>query len=419
MANIFVRGLKCIFCGKEYGLEYSRLCCTNCKEYKYGSLDVIYDYDRVRDNTRSWKSSHVSTMWQFKELLPVKENSIITLSEGGTPLIKCNSVGKKYGLNNLFIKDEGINPTGSFKDRGISIIVSIAKSLGSKGVTCVSSGNAAVSLSAYAAKAKLDCFVFAPDSISQEKRTQIQIYGAKLILIEGTLERAYEMARFALDEYDYYNCNAAINPFIIEGNKTIAYENWIQLKFKAPDQVIVPIGNGSNLSGIWKGYNELQTLGLIDKLPKMVGIQCSNAAPVYEGFKNSKMNSIPQKITGKECDADGIIAEDSYDAPKALKAIKGSEGIVTTVTNKEIWDALKDLAIHEGIFCEITSATAIAAAKKLSKDGTIDKDENIVCILTGNGLKSISKITKGYLPVIPFNKPDLLREEIESHFKNA
>ncbi|WXG46199.1 MAG: threonine synthase [Candidatus Atabeyarchaeum deiterrae] len=435
---MFAKQLKCIYCGEEYDiprngedprLNNKLMCpkCANIHKWTYGSLDVVYDYDEIRDKVDLDKifdfDTPVDTMWGFKDLLPIWSQPVC-LGEGDTPFYTCQRVCEELDVSNLYLKYEGANPTGSFKDRESSVCVSRALEIGAKGVTCISSGNAAGSLAAYASRAGVKCLVFTPSSASPEKMTQIGIFDAELIAVDGIFEDVWELInRNAANTGDdqisklanltyqyYYDCNAALNPYRVEGDKTEAYEIYRNLQ-NIPDWVVVPTGNGSNLAGIWKGFKEMFNLGIINRLPKLICVQVKGGDPIAKAFEQKKDSSVrvenpPDSI------AEGIVARDCYDATKALRALRESGGVTVAVDDLEVIEYMELLAGKEGVFVEPTSATTLAAVGKLRETYAIEKSDKIVCVLTGSGLKATKEVMvkckKEVRPVDKVKKSDYI-----------
>lgn len=356
--------LECIICGKKYSLNKDSYICDNCKEIhqnKYGHLLI---------KSRSNKKQLVK---------PFK------ICEGNTPILKL----KNPEFFNVWIKNEGLNPSGSFKDRSTSFMISQALSLRKNRVCCASSGNAAVSLAMYSYKAGIDCEVVVPKRTSEEKLELLELFKAKVKRIDGCFEDCYEYVTELLKNNDYYDCRSGINPFALEGCKEIAYE--IVGQIGVPDKVVIPVGDGTNLSGIWKGFKEMKLSGKIKTTPKIISVQIEDADPLTQAFKNNKEIFIVKNPV--ESIAEGIVAKESYCILHAIKSLKESDGFPINVTDKEIINAIKVL-LKEGILAEPTSASVIAAVNKMKKNKLLNKRERIVCILTGSGLKTIEEIKK-------------------------
>lgn len=376
--------IECIVCKSIYEPSEVSYFCNKCGDL----LNIKYEYDHVRNllDRNLWHSKDIS-VWKYADLLPINDLSRkISLEEGGTGLHNCSRLGKFLRVHNLFVKNEGENPTGSFKDRGMTVGITRAIEFGVKKVVCASTGNTSASLAAYAAKAGIECIVLIPSGkIALGKLSQAMIHGARVVQIEGNFDEALKaVIKLAELEDKLYILNS-INPYRIEGQKTSAYEVWNQLKNSIPDVVIVPVGNAANISAIWKGFVELKYLGFISDLPRMIGIQAEGAAPIARAFKKGSMEFIPIKEPNTVATAIRIGSPASW--KKALMSVKDSNGLMEVVTDEEILESQKLLAKMEGLFIEPASAASIAGLKKLSEFGEIDKSEKIVCIATGHGLK--------------------------------
>ncbi|WP_423793450.1 threonine synthase [Methanocaldococcus indicus] len=371
---------RCIECGKEYNVNEVVYTCE-CG----GLLEIIYDYDSIELDRDSFKGREFG-VWRYIELLPVKDkDKIVSLKEGNTPLYRCKNLEKELGIKELYVKNEGANPTGSFKDRGMTVGVSLANVLGVDVVGCASTGNTSASLAAYSAKANKKCIVLLPEGkVALGKLAQAMFYGAMVIEIAGNFDKALEMVR-KLAENKYLYLLNSVNPFRLEGQKTIGFEIAEQLNWDVPDRVVVPVGNAGNISAIWKGFKEFYKIGLIDNLPKMTGIQAEGAKPIVEAFKRGDKDIKP--YDNPETVATAIRIGNPVNAKKALDAIYSSNGYAESVSDEEILEAQKLLARREGIFVEPASASSIAGLKKLLEEGVIDRDERVVCITTGHGLK--------------------------------
>jgi len=351
-------------------------------------LEIRYDYESLRESidTSLWKSRPLS-VWRYEELLPLDRASVkVSLGEGGTSLHRSIRLAESLGLKRLHVKNEGENPTGSFKDRGMTVGVSKAVEIGAEKVVCASTGNTSASLAAYAAKAGLECIVLIPSQkVALGKLAQAVIYGARVLQIEGGFDDALRaVVELAQSKTSFYLLNS-INPYRLEGQKTLAYEVWDQLGGRVPDTIIVPVGNAGNISAIWKGFQELNQLGLISNLPKMIGIQAEGASPIAEAFRRglSKIDPSPNPETV----ATAIRIGSPASWKKALNAVRGSKGLMETVSDREILEAQKLLARLEGIFVEPASASSIAGLKKLVEVESVSREEEVVCVTTGHGLK--------------------------------
>ena len=372
-------------------------------------LEVTYDFDELRESVdiSIWKS-RTPSVWKYQELLPIEAASTkVTLGEGGTTLHETARLGKQLGLNDLNVKNEGENPTGSFKDRGMTVGVSRAVEVNSKRVICASTGNTSASLAAYAAKAGLESIVIMPHGkIALGKLTQAIAHGAQVIQIEGNFDDALRAVLTLVKSNPKLYLLNSVNPYRIEGQKTLAYEIWDQLEGNVPDTVIVPVGNAGNISAIWKGFQDLNQIGVISRLPRMIGMQAQGASPISEAFKAGRSEIIPNQHPETIATAIRIGSPASW--KKALRAVKSSGGIMETVTDDEILDAQRLLARLEGVFVEPASASAIAGARKLIERGTIGADERVTCVVTGHGLKDPEIVYR------LFEKPTLAKADQQS-----
>jgi len=375
---------ECINCKTTYSVDEIVYFCKKCGEI----LEIKFDFEELTEATKTsdWRAKPLS-VWRYRPFMPIHESTnIVTLGEGGTGFHKSKRLGNELGTKYLYIKNEGENPTGSFKDRGMTVGVTKAVELGAHHVICASTGNTSAALAAYAARAGIRCTVLIPSGkIAYGKLSQAMIHGAKVLQVKGNFDEALEFVlKLAEKHKDIYLLNS-INPFRIEGQKSLGYEICEQLNYEAPDRIIIPVGNAGNISAVWKGLKEFHQLGLIKKLPKMTGIQASGSAPIAQAIKTGSDKIVPVDYPETIATAIRIGAPVSW--KKAVNAIRESGGTAETVTDVEILDAQKTLARVEGIFVEPASASSIAGLKKLIKNGTIDKDENVVCITTGHGLK--------------------------------
>lgn len=369
--------IRCVVCGEEYDDDEVIYTCKKCGSVlELASLDIDID--------KSIFECRRDTLWKYKELIPVNSDHIVSLDEGGTPFCKCDKIGEELGVD-LYVKVEGSNPTGSFKDRGMTVGVTKAVELGVDTVGCASTGNTSASLSAYAARAGLRCIVFLPSGkVALGKLAQAMFHGAEVISIDGNFDEALEaMTALALDKY-LYLLNS-INPYRLEGQKTIGYEILQGLGWESPDRIILPVGNAGNISAIWKGVNEFYDLGFVDSKPMMTGIQAAGASPITNAFKEGTKDVVP--VEDPETIATAIRIGAPVSSIKAMNAIFDSNGYSETVTDEEILDAQKYLARKEGIGVEPASAASIAGLKKLREEGVIDKGERVACVVTGHLLK--------------------------------
>lgn len=387
--------LKCVKCKAKFdeSVEY-----TNC--LKCGSpLEVMFDYDKLaeRINIHALKSMPVKAT-KYVDFYPIRDKrKTVSLDEGGTPLYHCKNLGKKLGLKNLFIKHEGMNPTGAFKDRGTMVEITKALELNKKAVVVASSGNMAASVSAYCAKSNLPAYVLVPQGTPIGKLSQTLAYGARIIQVRGTYDTAASLTREISEKHDFYL--AGDYAYRLEGQKSQAFETIEQLNWQAPDKVFVPIGCGTNSSAIWKGYKEYNWLGLTDELPEIVGVQATGSSPVVDSF-NKKLDHV-EAINNPSTVSGAICVGNPLDGLKILNALKESKGHAVKVDDDSTLENEKLLAKTESIFVEPASATNLAALRQMLDAGKIDKDEKIVLVLTGLGLKDpVSALKVLYSPPI-------------------
>jgi threonine synthase len=377
--------IECIKCGIRYDAHEIIYTCERCG----GLLDIKYDYAAI-DAASVRNEREKLSVWKYRELLPC-EIEPVSIQEGGTPLYECTKLAKEIGIRHLYVKHEGMNPTGSFKDRGMTVGVTKALELNMRTVACASTGNTSASLAAYAAKASLTALILLPKGkVARGKLAQAMIYGGEIVSIDGNFDDALRLVREMCAEKGFYLLNS-INPYRLEGQKTIAFEIAEQLDWEIPDRVILPVGNAGNISAAFKGFMELKTMGITDAIPKMTGIQASGASPIVRAIKNGSA-MVPED--NPETIATAIRIGNPVNAEKAISAIKKSGGVAESVTDDEIIAAQKGLAKREGIGVEPASAASIAGLMKLLQGGIVEDDEHIVCIATGNLLKDPEEILR-------------------------
>jgi threonine synthase len=370
--------LACVNCGALYRADEVIYTCRKCGHL----LAVRYDLDSVQVSRALWDTRPLS-VWRYRELLPV-QISPVSLQEGGTPLYHLNRIGEEIGLRALYAKHEGMNPSGSFKDRGMTVGVSMALQLKMASVACASTGNTSASLAVYAAKAGIPAVVLLPaGKVALGKVAQALMHGARVISIRGNFDRALEMVHELCLSHGLYLLNS-VNPYRLEGQKTIGFEAIDQLG-EVPDRFVLPVGNAGNISAVHKGFLELETLGMIDRLPMMTGIQAAGSMPVVRAIREGLPEVIPEMHP--ETVATAIRIGAPVNAEKALTAIRTTGGTAESVTDAEILAMQRDLARKEGIGVEPASAASVAGVKKLVELGMIDRDERVVCVVTGHLLK--------------------------------
>ncbi len=370
--------LVCVHCGAVYPPDEIIYNCRSCGHL----LAVRYPLGEISIDRKTWDSRPLS-VWRYKELPPVRIPPV-TLNEGGTPLYHLEKIGKDIGVPGLYAKHEGRNPSGSFKDRGMTVGVSMAMQLGKKSVACASTGNTSASLAVYAARAGIPAVVLLPaGKVALGKVAQALMHGAKVISIRGNFDQALEMVHDLCLSHGLYLLNS-INPFRLEGQKTIGFEAIDQLG-QVPDRIVLPVGNAGNISAVYKGLRELESLGLIDRLPMMTGVQAAGSQPVVRAIQDN----LPEVIHegNPETVATAIRIGAPVNAEKALTAIRMTGGTALSVTDAEILSMQRDLARLEGIGVEPASAASVAGIRKMAESGLLDRDEKIVCVVTGHLLK--------------------------------
>lgn len=396
-----VRALKCRECGIEYEPQFKYIC-----EECFGPLDVQYNFPS-NINREVFSSRKEKSYWRYFEMLPVaNKNNIVNLQAGLTPLQKADRLAKEMGgLKNLFIKNDSVNPTFSFKDRPAGIAVSRAKEIKLRAVGCASTGNLASATAAHAAVAELPCYIFAPSDIEHVKIAQALSYGGEFVAVDGTYDDANRVASIIGDSKGIGIVNINMRPYYVEGSKTLAYEVAEQLDWQIPDNLIIPVGSGAMLNAICKGFEELLMLGLVDHKTdfKITAAQPHGCAPIVDAFKKKTDQVIP--VERPDTIAKSLAIGDPGDGLYVLKRLNQYNGMAEEVTDEEIIDGILLLAKTEGIFTEPAGGVAVAVLKKLVDEGKIDKDERIVCYITGNGLKATEAITS-VLPKLRSVKPD-------------
>ena len=396
-------GYQCISCGAQQPREFDGYVCPDCG----GNLDIQYDYDAIRQEVEKDDPFGIARQDQFKYLpfLPIQSvDSAPPLRVGATPLYPVPRLGATVGLNQLYIKDEGLNPSASFKDRASALILARARETGVDVVCGASTGNAGSSMACMAAAAELPCVVFVPEKAPAAKIAQLLIYGAKVIAVRGTYDDAFDLCAKVCEEKGWFNRNTGFNPFTREGKKTSSFEICEQLDWKAPDRVIVPTGDGNIISGIWKGMKDLYAVGVIDHLPRIDCAQAEGSAAITNAVHRLReygktpigvdWQSVAIEPVSADTVADSISVDDPRDGMAALRAVVESGGHAVTASDEEILAAIKEVARCSGVFAEPSCACAWACLRKLAEEGRVDKDERIVCLMTGSGLKDIQNARK-------------------------
>ncbi|MDR1443490.1 MAG: threonine synthase [Treponema sp.] len=401
----------CISCGAEYEAGDHTYTCPVCG----GVLEINYDYDYIKSVLTKEKLAERRdpTLWRYMELLPIEEGSELSpLRVGGSPLYRAERLGKILGLRQLYIKDDGLNPTSSLKDRASAVAVVRARKAGIGVAACSSTGNAASSLAGNAAALGLASFIFVPERAPAGKLTQLLIFGATVISVKGNYEDTFKLSAAAIEKYGWYNRNAAVNPYLSEGKKTVSFEIAEQLGFRVPDYVAVSVGDGCTIAGVWKGFKDLYAVGFIDKLPRLISVQAAGCCPVNRAFETGN----PLEPMEENTIADSIAVGVPRNGAKALQAIRESGGITVNVSDEEILDTMGLLGASSGVFGEPAGVTGTAGLRKAVERALIPPDALVVSLVTGNGLKDVSAARQAAAARPPIYIPadmGLLIEEFE------
>ena len=376
-----VRTLECTLCGETYDPEQIVYTCSNHPGVQ-GILEVQYDYDVVRERFDEPLDGNIRDQWMYRAFLPVEEDAEpVTLQEGGTDLYDTPRLSDELGVE-MRVKDDGRNPTGVLKDRATSVSVTKATHAGRDVVTCASTGNAAASLAGYAARGGLDCRIFVPGDAPEGKLAQPLVYGADVLAVRGSYDEAYDLSMEVTEEFGWYNRNAAINPFQVEGKRTVGHELAEQTRGDVPDWLVFSMGDGCTIYGGWKGFREFRDLGFVDEAPKMLGVQAEGARAIHDAYhEHDSTDDVANTL------ADSIAVGRPRNTLKAVKALNESGGTSVVVSDDEILRGEKTLGSTEGIYAEPAGAAPIAGIRKALSEGIIDEDESVLAVVTGYGLK--------------------------------
>lgn len=394
-----VSALRCRSCGREYPVEPVNVC-----DFCFGPLGVVYDYASIaKAISRKSIGSGPLTMWRYQDLLPVDGSEAVDINAGFTPLIRCRNLGETLGLRNLYVKNDAVNPSYSFKDRVVSVAATKAVEFGFDTLACASTGNLACSVAAHAARAGLKACVFIPADLEQGKVVGAAIYNPVLIAVEGSYDEVNRLCSEVSDNYRWAFVNINIRPYYAEGSKTLAYEVAEQLGWRAPDHAVVPLASGSMFTKIWRGFNEFSELGLINGVQtKMHATQAAGCAPIIEAYDEGTLHVRP--IRPKTI-AKSLAIGNPADGFFALQTVEESGGSATAVPEDEIVSGIKLLAETEGIFTETAGGVVISGLKRLAEENRIGRDELTVVYITGNGLKTQESVEEVVDPLLI--KPDL------------
>lgn len=398
----YVLSAKCTRCGAEYEALPT---ITTCK--CGGILDIQYSYSAIRDrfSPADLAQNRDFSMWRYRPFLPVEEDSPAPpLRVGWSPLYKADRLAGVLGLRKLYIKDDGQNPTASLKDRASAMAVVKALEAGADTIACSSTGNAASSLAGNAAAAGLSTYIFVPSRAPKGKVAQLMIFGAAVISVDGSYEDTFALSKAAIDRWGWYNRNAAINPYLSEGKKTVTFELMEQLDWQVPDYVALSVGDGCTIAGVWKGFRDLYETGFIGKLPRLISVQAEGCCPLNRALQTGEDWRPMEENTL----ADSIAVGVPRNAGKALNAVRESGGIAVNVSDEEILEAMRLLGRTQGVFGEPAGVTGAAGVKKALELGLLDPEATVVSIVTGNGLKDVQSGIKAA------GEPMLVRPDLDA-----
>lgn len=384
---MYVAGYTCTLCKKEYPYAEDMTTCPSCGEK--GILDINFDYTEIKKllNRDSLKKDNTNSMWRYRALLPVEGTGWERfLRVGYTPLYRSNRLENELNVKALYIKDDGVNPTGSLKDRASAMAVARAMELGYKTIACSSTGNAASSLAGNAARLGVKTVIFVPSRAPKGKVSQLLIFGANVISVLGDYRATFELSRAAIEKWGFYNRNAGINPIMIEGKKTVSLEITEQMNFLPTDWVAVSVGDGCTIGAVYNGFRDFYELGLIERIPKILGVQSTGCCPFVVSAREGK----PLEPMEENTLADSIAVGVPRNPVKALRAIKESGGEWIAVSDDDILAAMRMLGSSEGVFGEPAGVTAAAGVKAAVAQGIIKADEQVTIISTGSGLKDVN-----------------------------
>jgi threonine synthase len=406
---MFVLGYRCTICGREYAYEKDMLTCPACGET--GILDIVFDYRRIKEvfTRKRFYNDRTDNIWRYRALLPVEgENEAQFLRVGFSPLYRSNRLEKELKAKAIYIKDDGVNPTGSLKDRASAVAVMRAMELGYHTIACSSTGNAASSLAGNAARMGLKSVIFVPERAPKGKIAQLLLFGANVISVRGNYRETFELSRAAIERWGFYNRNAAINPVMLEGKKTVALEIAEQMHFHPSDWVALSVGDGCTVGGVYKGFYDLKQLGLIGRIPKILAIQSTGCCPFVDAAAGDGI----LKEAAENTLADSISVGVPRNPVKALRAVKESGGKWLAVSDEEILSAMRILGHTEGVFAEPAAAAAAAGVISAFQAGIIMDYESVCIISSGSGLKDVNNAMKAAGE--PFSCAPDIRELIRS-----
>ncbi|MBC6937805.1 MAG: threonine synthase [Chloroflexi bacterium] len=382
--------LRCSVCGRSYQAKEVAYTCPVCGPV--GTLDVLYDYSALAVQLdRETLRNQPYSMWRYKMLLPVlSDTEAPPLRVGFTPLYDAPRAAESLGVHRAWVKDDGANPTGSLKDRASALVVARAMQQGIPVVSTASTGNAAAALAGIAASVGMKVIIFVPAAAPEAKIAQLLVYGAAVLLVEGTYDDAFDLCYAACQSEGWYCRNTGINPYTVEGKKTAAFEIAEQLNWNVPDVVVVSVGDGNIIAGVYKGFYDLYQLGWIERIPRLIGVQAEGSAALFKAWKEGTRAEDMQPIAAQTV-ADSISAGLPRDRARALRAVRQTQGAFVTVSDKQIIGAIPALARSTGVFAEPAAAAVFAGAQAAVQSGMIGAAESVLLLVTGNGLKDVRR----------------------------
>ena len=412
---MYLNGFNCFSCDRTQPASFTGFTCPTCG----GNLDITYDY--VAAASRPFPTEQLD-IFRYSALLPIYDITHVTpLRVGLSPLYRAPRLGSTIGLNNLYVKDDGQNPSASFKDRAGAVALAVARERGAEVIAGATTGNAGSSMACLAASVGQPCVIFLPENAPPAKIAQLLVFGATVLAVRGSYDQAFDLCAETCKRRGWFNRNTGSNPFTREGKKTCSFELWEQLGRRAPDRVVVPTGDGNIISGIWKGFRDLKAMGLIDQLPRIDCAQAEGSAAIVRTVINmrrkgrlSKWSEVTIESVLSSTLADSISVDLPRDGLAAVRAIIESGGETVTITDEEILAAIPEVARGVGVFSEPAGAAAWAGLRKLAGAKKIQPDETVVCLITGNGLKDIAGARKSVgQPILVDANADAVEKELD------
>ncbi|MFH1415229.1 MAG: threonine synthase [Elusimicrobiota bacterium] len=396
----YLTGFECLKCGKQFAPDYGGYVCSACSE----NIDALYDYSSISGvfSVANLEKDKEKTIWRYDALYPFSDRKYIpNLDMAVTPLYEIPELEKETGFGTVFLKDDTRQPSGSFKDRAGAVVMAVAREKGLDMTTCASTGNAGCSWACMGAACGVKVIIYVPSTAPKAKIAQLKVYGADVRIVDSNYDGAYDMCVRDSNDNDYFNRCTGYNPFTREGKKSVAFEIWEQLGYKAPGTVFVPVGDGNIISGVWKGFRDLEALGMIEQFPRLIAVQSSNSDAVTKTVEKVRdagydKTSIQVETVKSMTRADSISVDRPRDGLAAVRAVIETKGECVRVSDSEIINAIYRIAAVSGIFAEPAGAASVAGLIKASSAGLVeDNGEPVVCLITGNGLKDVDAVLKG------------------------